>query len=277
MRNSSTKKRVITILSALTLILSLSYVVYALSIPTINYQTPNNGGYFVQNNSYYVSASVSDSPTSVQLYYNGKAPYLQGNLSLSSGTTYSMTWTPTSSTFFVPTNVGGTWYMPSTNIKATNSAGTNYASKDAYVTLNAMSFYRSIDNTFYYNSETDNSFKGVATGYGPAADGTPNTYNCLAYAIGITDHWVWPWSTNPTFSDLSSYMSSKGYPTAAQGIQSFAKVIYYQNGHFSKVIAWDIYGTPKTIISKWGCSELMQSSASSPFSSVYGPATASFK
>ncbi len=70
--------------------------------------------------------------------------------------------------------------------------------------------------------------------YGPCS----TTYNCLSYALGVTNTWIWPWgSSNPTDSQVTSYLSTKGYVTSG----STAKIIsYWKNSritHFSKIIS----------------------------------------
>jgi hypothetical protein len=48
---------------------------------------------------------------------------------------------------------------------------------------------------------------------------------------------------------------------------AYTQVIYYEGGHFSKVIAWDsITGMPLAIKSKWGGRELILSYDPDPFS-----------
>jgi len=64
-----------------------------------------------------------------------------------------------------------------------------------------------------------------------------DTYNCLAYALGITNDWVWEWWWgNPTLAQVDSYMSSQGY-TKIPYITSNCVVAYGTEasvGHFSK-------------------------------------------
>ena len=79
-------------------------------------------------------------------------------------------------------------------------------------------------------------------------------YNCLAYAIGITNSCVWPWSNEPSLSQLDSFMESKGYIRVLQ-YQSNCVVAYglssSQITHFSKVVS-------NTVTAKCGGLELME-------------------
>jgi hypothetical protein len=81
------------------------------------------------------------------------------------------------------------------------------------------------------------------------------TYNCLAYALGITYSWVWPWGEDcPTLSQLNTYMESQGYVSVEQ-YQSNCIVAYgfsrSEITHFSKVVAG-------TVTAKCGAWELME-------------------
>jgi len=262
----------------LVLLISFCTIAYA-AIPTINYLTPSGvNGYYILGNSYAVSATVSDSPTSVTLNYTRRIPetiYNQGILSLSSGTTYTRTWIPNQ--YVGSYGSGGVYTCPMTFITATNSQGTSNVYKNTYVTSSSLTALKAFDSTFTYTSPTVSSFKGYGTGLVPVAHNTSGTYNCLAYSVGITDHWEWPWSGNPTFAQLQTYMTGKGYPTSSSTDNTYAKVIYYSGGHLSKVTAWSATGTPTKIISKWGCAELVESTNYSPFNATYGPATYYFK
>ena len=56
------------------------------------------------------------------------------------------------------------------------------------------------------------------------------------------------------------------------------KVIYYNGDHFAKVISYNLDGSPKRIISKWGEAELIMSESYDPFTSyTYGSATYFFQ
>lgn len=106
-------------------------------------------------------------------------------------------------------------------------------------------------------------------------------YNCLAYAIGNTSSWVWPWgANNPNSDQVDAAMSSWGYDAYFYGSPFAPDVISYVDDanytgtdddevvHFAKAFS------DGTIISKWGQLELIKSDSWSPFktSGGYGPA-----
>ena len=150
-----------------------------------------------------------------------------------------------------------------------------------YVTKLKKYVYEGYDNTFYYISETVNSFKGVATRE-PDSNKDPHnfsgTYNCLAYSVGITDRWQWAWYGYPTKNDIEKYMKGTGrtdgwtfnYVRTSYNPYT-TKVIYYEGGHFAKVIDYYSNGEPKRIISKWASGELIESSSSAPFNNYGKP------
>lgn len=83
-----------------------------------------------------------------------------------------------------------------------------------------------------------------------------STYNCLAYALGYTDRWIWPWgSSNPTNSQVNAYMSYYGYNNVGYGYPiANAKIISYGTSssicHFNKAFT-------NGSRAKWGSLELM--------------------
>lgn len=102
----------------------------------------------------------------------------------------------------------------------------------------------------------------------------PNTetYNCLAYALGYTTIWVWPWgTTNPTSSQANSFMAGAGYRNVGWGYPiNNPLIISYGSSsevvHFSKVSGYNS-------IAKWGSLELMKSYSLNPYNNGggYGP------
>jgi hypothetical protein len=92
---------------------------------------------------------------------------------------------------------------------------------------------------------------------GPCTD----EYNCLAYALGITDECVWPWgSNNPNQSQVSSYLYDEGYSVSG----SDAKIISYGPSsdsitHFSRVTG------PSTCRAKWGDLNLIDHGSWDPY------------
>lgn len=80
-------------------------------------------------------------------------------------------------------------------------------------------------------------------------------YNCLAYAIGITNTWVWPWGTrNPSLSETTTYLETLGYERA--NTYSANCIVAYGTStsnitHFSKV-------SGGVVVAKCGSLELLQ-------------------
>lgn len=77
-----------------------------------------------------------------------------------------------------------------------------------------------------------------------------NSYNCLAYALGNTTSWIWPWgSSNPTNSQVNGYLYTSGYIIISNGQPYQPKIISYGTTsgitHFSK-------GNGSGCIAKWG-------------------------
>lgn len=111
------------------------------------------------------------------------------------------------------------------------------------------SFYDSISWTWSYSAEATTS------------------YNCLGYATGSMT-WEWPWGySNPTSSQVDSYLSEKGYATSG----NWAYIVSYGSTsnitHFSKVT-----GTEWSR-AKWGSLERFNHNSWDPYyhDSVYGP------
>lgn len=111
---------------------------------------------------------------------------------------------------------------------------------------------------------------------GPAT----NNYNCLAYALGNTSRWEWPWgSQNPTASQVNSYMKTKGKNTySLSEPATVGMIISYGTSsssitHFSKVMG------PNYSNAKWGKYELLQSLGHNPYKPVgpYGYAISKYK
>ncbi|XID91657.1 hypothetical protein ACF3MZ_24630 [Paenibacillaceae bacterium WGS1546] len=105
--------------------------------------------------------------------------------------------------------------------------------------------------------------------------------HCLAYALGLTTTWLWPWKNSsnveiyPTVSQVDTYMESIGYTKTSS---SDAKVIAY--GSTNSVVHFAKKSGSSTSIAKWGSLEVMSSSGLSPYNAApggYGPAVAYYK
>lgn len=119
----------------------------------------------------------------------------------------------------------------------------------------------------------------TAGNYAWLANATPN-YNCLAYALGNHSSWVWPWSGNPTSSQVDTYLSGQGYTiSSAYGSSTpgdYAIVSYGTSSsinHFSKV-GTDRVGSSNYSNAKWGSAERLQSLGWDPYTvdGTYGAA-----
>ncbi|QQZ62916.1 hypothetical protein JI735_10555 [Paenibacillus sonchi] len=101
-----------------------------------------------------------------------------------------------------------------------------------------------------------------------------DAYNCLGYALGDTNHWVWPWGgSNPTLQQANNYMTSQMYnPYPYSSTPSNVKIIAYGTStsnitHFSRVADANYSNA------KWGGWERLQSLGWDPYSNyVYGSA-----
>ncbi|MDO3410385.1 hypothetical protein QWJ34_11485 [Saccharibacillus sp. CPCC 101409] len=105
-------------------------------------------------------------------------------------------------------------------------------------------------------------------------------YNCLAYALGNTSIWEWPWGkSNPTASQVSSYMLTKGKNTySLSETATTGMIISYGTSssnitHFSKVADANYSNA------KWGNLERLQSLGHNPYKpkGIYGYAIAKYK
>lgn len=107
-------------------------------------------------------------------------------------------------------------------------------------------------------------------------------YNCLGYATG-SYNWEWPWgSSNPTSSQVNSYLSGKGYSSIDYAsfssrpyAYSSAKIASYGSSssnitHFSRIIN----NNANTCKAKWGQLEVIAHGSINPYysSSIYGSA-----
>lgn len=287
------KKR-LTFLAILIAILAviISSVVYA--APSVTITNPPDNGFYLQASSSYPStlfrANVSGNPTSVTATYlcrtnrdnNTYTEYSIGNLTREG-----------SSNYYSKSVSFNYWYWPrlasiapslgvikpQIKITATDATGSTSVTRFGAICRNTKEGYQSTDPAFSYTNENNNNFLGTATGH-PYYDGVSIywTYNCMAYALyQVSGGWLWPWAGNPSEPQLTSTMSSYGYQKLSS--PAYAQVIYYANGHFSRVFSWNATTHyPEIIYSKWGGLELIKSSSYNPFTSgSYGNALYYYK
>jgi hypothetical protein len=92
------------------------------------------------------------------------------------------------------------------------------------------------------------------------APATP-VYNCLAHALGNNATWIWPWSGNPTDSQVTAYLSSQGYVKwTGQGTRP--NIISY--GTTSEVVHFS-RATSTGCTAKWGQLERFIHGSGNPY------------
>jgi hypothetical protein len=106
--------------------------------------------------------------------------------------------------------------------------------------------------------------------------------NCLAYALGNQTSWIWPWGgSNPTVSQVDSYMSGQGYtavPPSAVGplntTRAYAFGATSSVGHFAKNRNYTTVLRNDLTRAKWGRYEVFNHSNANPYKPLpggYGP------
>lgn len=95
--------------------------------------------------------------------------------------------------------------------------------------------------------------------------------NCLAYAMGNTTTWLWPWGAdNPTVSTVQTWLAGQGYSGVLTGplqgkLQMTAYALNGRVTHFARAI------TETTVRAKWGHAEIFNHSNLDPYTNVvYG-------
>ena len=117
----------------------------------------------------------------------------------------------------------------------------------------------------------------IAYNYKEIGPADPN-YNCLAYALGNTTSWIWPWSTDTaTQSQVDNYLNLYGYSGNSFGyVYATPGIISY--GHGSDAINHFARATASYVAkSKWGQWELMETTWDPYKRSGYGPAQRYYK
>jgi len=101
-----------------------------------------------------------------------------------------------------------------------------------------------------------------------------DTYNCLAYALGTTSTWIWPWgSRDATLSEMTDVLNAFGYSAHNPGASyNPPNLVVYGSasaiGHIAKA------GSNVTTVSKWGRHELVTTDSLDPYRPApngYGP------
>lgn len=106
--------------------------------------------------------------------------------------------------------------------------------------------------------------------------------NCLAYALGNTTSWIWPWGySNPTVAQTDSYMAGYGYagvsPNAGGPLRTTRVYAFGSTssvGHFAKNRNYTIVLRNDLTRAKWGHYEIFNHSNADPYKPLpdgYGP------
>lgn len=94
-------------------------------------------------------------------------------------------------------------------------------------------------------------------------------YNCLAWAVGITTAWIWPWgSDNPTLNEVDTYLENRGYISASNAMSCniYAYGTTDSICHFARGRGAGPLAVP--IDSKWGKCELFSHTTYSPYYTI---------
>lgn len=139
---------------------------------------------------------------------------------------------------------------------------------------NALALTPSTVSSTAIRNRISNSWSYKARGY--------YENNCLAWALGNTTSWIWPWgSKNPTVAQVTSYLATRGYEHT--GNKNMSQKIYAFGStssvtHFSKGLGNGPLATPQD--AKWGHYEVFNHHSPDPYNSVssgsYGPRVASY-
>lgn len=162
---------------------------------------------------------------------------------------------------------GKLYFINTLNIKKTKRRYI-YEAKEipSYWSCNSCSFlcrgltaFAGYTSDFSFPKSTYESMVKTSGNYYYLAAATPN-YNCLGYALGDTNNWVWPWGgSNPTLQQANNYMTSQMYnPYPYSSGASNVKIIAYGTStnnvtHFSKAEGTNYSNA------KWGKLERIQS------------------
>ncbi|MHB8761182.1 MAG: DUF7689 domain-containing protein [Coriobacteriia bacterium] len=104
--------------------------------------------------------------------------------------------------------------------------------------------------------------------------------NCLAFALGNTTAWIWPWgAANPTVSQVSSYLSRYLFsyvgPNAAGPLKTRRIYCYGSTSrvtHFARNTTATSSIRTDAIRAKWGGCEVFNHRHANPYTpTIYGP------
>lgn len=222
---------------------------------------PKEQGYILQGESWTFDVNASSYTNAITLDYviNGTAVSVADNFTWNDRKNcFTVTAPITQEMFDYPSKVNGEYPFPKFRATAATQVGSAVAEIDGYITILTRSQYSGKDSSWFYMDEINNSFEGFAS----------EDYNCMAYALGVTDQWIWPWSVGyPDFEPVC-YFFNKSYSYATRPGDKFTELsetpfaypqLLFYSGHVMKVTKWDEDGNAIEGLSKWGRSELIRS------------------
>lgn len=98
--------------------------------------------------------------------------------------------------------------------------------------------------------------------------------NCLAYALGNTTQWVWPWFGDASLDEVRGYLANLGWawvgPDAGGPLRTTRVYCYGSSTdviHFAKCATARSYVQNDTVRAKWGHYEVFTHSNAHPYNS----------
>lgn len=98
--------------------------------------------------------------------------------------------------------------------------------------------------------------------------------NCLAYALGNTTQWIWPWPAEPMLGQVAAYLIGLGWTWVgpdASGPLKTTRIYCYGSSddvlHFAKCVTPTSSVQNDTVRAKWGHFEVFTHSNAHPYNS----------
>ena len=130
----------------------------------------------------------------------------------------------------------------------------------SFVVTNAYAYTPSETTSIEVRNKIAKNWSFMARGY--------KEYNCLAWALGNTTTWVWPWSGNASVSQVNDYMSDLGYSNlfANMSCDIYAYGTTSSVAHFARGRGAGPLAVP--IDAKWGACELFTHTSTNPYYTI---------
>lgn len=125
----------------------------------------------------------------------------------------------------------------------------------------AWAYTPSVPTTIADRNRIAKNWSFLAQGY--------KEYNCLAWALGNTTTWIWPWNNNyPSLSQVNSFMSNRGYTSVNSNISCaiYAYGTTSAIAHFARGRGNGPLAIP--IDAKWGQCELFTHTSTNPYYTI---------